>query len=184
MNVARVKLLKKLLFASPVLAAMLLVTSTLEAETVYRTVDEDGNVTYSTTPSSGDSERVDVQETNTIKLHKPKVVNKASSGADEEEKQETGISITSPVNDEVIQGVPMPATVLVSVDYSSQSGALVQLYVNGVAYGEPGPQSQIQVSQLWRGSYTLRAVLVDADGKVLASSETVNLHVKHRFVKR
>lgn len=144
---------------------------------VYKTVDKSGKVTYS---SAGDAttEKIDVRDPNSINL--PYTPHDAPV-----EKQKPfvyeSLVITSPEDKTFISGVELPTSVNVSVAVSPALnvglGHKFKLYSNGAEVGEPSTEGAFTVSDLYRGSYTLRAVIIDNEDNELITSDPVVFNV-------
>ena len=156
---------------------LLLMAAPVSAGSVYKTVDEEGNVSYTDNPpSEGDrAEPVDLPAINTqpaleVKL-KPK----------EQPPKETGykeVSILSPAQDATIPPGQRNVVVQVFLEPALKPSHRVQLLHNGNPHGQPAFATSFTIDELIRGMHTLQAQVVDESDAVVASSQTVTIHVK------
>jgi len=64
------------------------------------------------------------------------------------------------------------------------TGHLVQFFLDGEPQGEPAATTAVTLSDLYRGSRTIQAQVIDDDsGTVIAQSNSVVIHVKRHSVK-
>jgi hypothetical protein len=140
---------------------------------VYKHVDEDGNVTYTDKPPA-ESELIEIREPNTLapppKIDYPKKAPKAAATSYD-------VKITSPAPETVIPRGPGNFSVSASVSPSLQSGAQLQLLLDGVKEGEPQRGSSWALTNVYRGARELSVAVIDARGKELARSEPVTIYV-------
>ncbi len=159
-----------------------IVLGAAETTTVYRYVDQAGVIHFSDSPSPG-SEKLDVRSVETFPAGRPPV---ARPGRQREQRAPSpgklGIHITAPDDDAVLQvrdgsinvGV---ATDLRNSDAGPESFSVI-VYLDGkeAARGD-GSGGGFSLSQVYRGSHTLRAELVRGD-TLQATSPPVTFHVK------
>lgn len=137
---------------------------------IYRYVDEDGKVVFSDQPQPG-AEAVRVERTNTYQAL-PAEPPPASETPAEEAEGYAAISILAPENDSAFwdaSGV-VPVTVQVVPDLAP--GDRLELLMDGNSVAEPSRVTRFSVREVERGTHTLVAQVIDAEGKVLARSDT------------
>lgn len=147
---------------------------------VYRWVDEAGNVVFSDRPRPGAEElkNLDLQSYPAPKLP-------ITSPKSKSEKLPltgyTAIEIASPNNDETIWDNTGSFAVSVRLRPALHSalGHKVVLLLDGNQVMEPGRSTQFQLTNIDRGTHTLRAAIVDRDGKEVASSDATTIYL-HR----
>lgn len=144
---------------------------------VYKTVDEDGNVTFTDNPASGKGkvEEVKLPAVNT----QPAINTKAKKS--EKSASTSGyseVSILSPAQDATIPPGQLNVVVQVFMDPALQPGHLIQLLHNGQPYGEAAYATSFSIDQLIRGEHSVQAQVVDESGNAIASSGTVTFYVK------
>ncbi len=156
---------------------LLLIALPVQAE-IYRSVDENGNVIYSD-QKSPDGELIPTPTDNAVTMPRPET----SAPAEEKEEKPTGnyhsFSITSPENNAVIRNNAGSITVNLSIDppLKVSSGDYIRLYLDGEVLRSKLTSSSTPLSNIARGSHTLRAELSNALGKNLKSA-SVQFHLK------
>lgn len=154
----------------------IMIPSLLQAQ-VYRSVDKDGNVTYSDKPSKGSVE-VEVKELETVKP-----LETAPPIADKKDNKPaavySGIEITSPQDDVSIRENTGNVSVTVSLNPNLKNGHKLVLYLDGEEYAS-GTTTNFQLQNIDRGSHQLRAAVQNAEGRLLISSKSITFHL-HRF---
>ncbi|MDA8108508.1 MAG: hypothetical protein M0015_07755 [Betaproteobacteria bacterium] len=88
------------------------------------------------------------------------------------------ISIVQPADQETIHSNLGDVTVKVQSSGGDPGGS-VRLLVDGTALPKPTSGGVIQLHGIDRGAHTLKAELLDANGKVLAASQPVTFYLWH-----
>lgn len=163
------------------LLTALLISSSAHAATVYKKVDENGNLIFSDTPMD-DAEAIDVPPVPTLKLDttpkQPAPTKKTPKAAKYE-----NVLITNPAQDETFVNNQGSVTIQVQVSPSLKPEHQLELLFNGVKRAGPSADTSFNFSNLDRGSYSAVAQVVDAKGKVIISSPAVSFHIKRSFVR-
>lgn len=160
------------------LYTLLLVSLAANAQ-IYKTVDEQGNVTFSDMPTDrGASERVEVQQTNTTPPP-PMAVPRDQPQSEEEEPEAVTYqpTITSPANETTIPMGPGNFSVSAQVEPPLESGAALQLFMDGNPQGVPQESANWSLTNVFRGAHDLEVAVVDMDGNELARSPAVRVYV-------
>lgn len=166
---------------------LLLLASSLAFAQVYRWVDENGTVHYSDVPQGG-AEEIDIAEPQTFESTVKAAPRPAQRQPTAQEQARQAheydlVQITTPRLDQVFWNVGGNIPVSLNVQPGLQSGDTVRVYLDGKAVEDfPSTGTSHQLSEVWRGSHTLRAEVVDASGQVLAQSEMVVFHVQQTSV--
>ena len=159
--------------------AVLLTTTSAWATTVYKKVDEQGNIIFSDTPMD-DAQTLDVPPVPTIKLDKLRVPQSVER-KDTKEKQGgsyTALTITAPQQDETFWNNAGSVNISVRATPPLQSHHRMQLLLNGEMRAGPSASDSFAFSNLFRGSYEATAQVVDNKGNILISSPPVTFHIK------
>ena len=146
---------------------------------VYKTVDADGNVSYTDSPPSKNAEQVDLPNIIVAPATQPKARIKPKQYADLIPPQ---ISLASPANGSTILGSAETIPVRGSVSRVLNDDEFLQLVVNSRPYGPQTKTASWQVGDLIRGQYTLQFRVVK-EGKTQASSNISTVQV-HRYIAR
>lgn len=158
---------------------LLSLTLSAQAATVYKKVDENGNLIFSDTPME-DSEKLDVQPVPTMKLPK------ARPNALQPKEKPTqfaykSIIITEPQADQHFINNQGRVSVTVQVEPKLHPKHQLQLLFNGVKRAGPSATTTFEFSNLDRGSYSATAQVVDDKGNVITSSPTISFHIQRAF---
>ncbi|MEZ0121710.1 MAG: DUF4124 domain-containing protein [Candidatus Reddybacter sp.] len=167
--------MKKLLTA---FACLALATSSLFASEVYRVVGEDGQVTFTDSPSANaKAETVDMPKTNIAVAPPIPTKTAGESKAMEGEANYTKARISKPSNNTTIPPGQREVQVKLDLVPPLQTGHLVQLYINGRKQGPPSASSTFTVSNLNRGKHSVHADILGADKKRNTKTQTVTFHI-------
>jgi len=153
---------------------------------IYKTVDEDGKVIFTDTPKDKKAEPVDLPEVNTqpaipitIKLSPPK---------DEKKKEERKpgdykITMTAPANETTVTMGQMTLASKVTITPELEDGHKIQFYLDSTKQGKASTATNYTYKDLYRGTHSIHAAIVDKKGKVLKQSEAVTIYVHRPRVK-
>jgi hypothetical protein len=168
--------MRKLASLLSILAAI-----TASAGETWRWKDANGVVHYSDRPVPGAVQinvRVTQKSSTDAPAEQPSFNNSNGQTPPSETVGYTRCVITSPTRDQVIN-VPDAVGVSLELDPALQDGHQVQVFLNGRAYEEwPSGSIYFALSNLYRGTYSLSARVVDAQGKVLCGSQGMTFHVR------
>ncbi|MDZ7829055.1 MAG: DUF4124 domain-containing protein [Halofilum sp. (in: g-proteobacteria)] len=167
------RLLPVLLLLAPLMAA-----AADEGDTIYRSVDEDGNVVYTDKPPSDDAEPVNLDPVTTIPAYRDDNTSPDSRGDGGEQSAPAydGLAITYPTPDEAIRhnGGQVPFELeLQPPGLELAEGHRVEIVVDGSVKGSGRPPT-VTAGTIDRGPHNASARVVDAGGNTLVQSQTVN----------
>jgi hypothetical protein len=165
-----------------ILILLVLVACQANAE-IYKSINADGEVVYSDTPSKG-AETVKMPALPTYTP--PPVPASSYSPAQTEEKKDyyKTFAFISPVNEETVRnnlGILNIEAKLTPV-LQGRLGHRVQFYLNGEPYGEPVGKTSLTISNLDRGEYTLSAAVVDSAGAAQITTDDVVVYMKRHSI--
>lgn len=152
----------------------------LQAQEIWRHVDERGSVHYADRPFA-EAVRAGLPET----FH---WAGRAADARGNEERRPKAagpqegagpeLAIMKPAPEETVRGSggALDVTIIAGREFESASRLVLEL--DGVETGWRGEPPTVTLNEVWRGEHRLRARLLDARGKELASSEEI------RFYKR
>lgn len=150
------------------------ISCALQAQ-VYRSVDEDGNVSFSDEPTD-DSQPVEVKELEIIApLEGPPVQPRKS--ASEPAAAYASLVITSPQDDESIRNNTGEVDVSVSLVPRLKQGHTLMLYMDGQEHSS-GRALTFNLVNVDRGTHQLRVAVVNADGRQEIASPSVTFHLQ------
>lgn len=162
--------------------ALLLFSLGSLAEGVYRTTDAQGNVVFTDAPpaSATPADRVEIGPTNTVRP--PETLSRSVAEDTAEAKSEAmsyTVTITEPANETSFPMGPGNFSVSASVSPALSANESLQLFIDGVPWGDPQRTATWNLTNVFRGQHDLTVGVIDDTGKTLASSEPVRVFV-HR----
>lgn len=194
---------KGLAFAGLVLT--MLVTPLLVHAKIYKTVDEDGNVSYSDTPPADVETRaestIELEINNTYNAEDftpaPTPANNAIKGSQPGDIVSTGdpgtpakptavyqtITITAPAADANLRSNSGNVTLSISLQPGLVPGDQVRFFLDGKPVGTVTGTS-LSLTNIDRGTHTLAAVVLDGAGKPRISSNTSSFSIQRFAPKR
>lgn len=168
---------------SLLILAGLAVALAASAQEIYRWVDKDGVVHFSDQPGADNAVLIKVVEPSSFEPQDAgDDSGNASAGAATEEPQEPefpnvrGLTITSPTADQVFFGGDAAVTASAEVDGMLNPDQTVVFFLNGERREAQDLTADFGV--LPRGSYFLRASVLDRTGKPVVSSAQTTFHVR------
>jgi len=150
----------------------------LEAVTVYKQVDKEGNVTFTDQPAEdAETEQVEIQPINVHSFPKAPPPEPKSQAPEKQFSYKT-LNIVAPKNEDTLRD---PGDILIRAELNPnlRSGHQVRFTDNGEPLNEPSRKLSLQLFNLYRGTHNLQAEVVNRKGEVLISSPVVTLYV-HR----
>jgi hypothetical protein len=147
---------------------------------VYKSVNSAGEVIFSDVPSQG-AERVRLPALSTYKSAPVPALNTGTSQAVGQEVANfyTSFSVGSPQDQSTVWDNEGNVGMTVALEPALQVdiGHKIQFYLDGKPYGKSELSMSASFHGLERGSHTLSASVLDADGNPLISTEPVTLHL-------
>lgn len=162
-----------------ILCAMVIAPVGLEAE-IYKWIDPQGNVIYSDKPRPG-AEEIKIPKAQIYPA--PPMPSASPPPTPYEQQPFTGyqrIEIASPPNDVAVRENAGNVSVTVSLtpDLQTELGHKLVLFVDGPqSFKAEGTSPQFDFTNLDRGTYVLRAAVVDSQGKEIAISKPSTFHL-------
>lgn len=170
------------------IAFLLVMTAGQLSAQVYKTVDEDGNVTYTDQPPRDGSGPIKLRPISVVEAPIYEVRAKASeenAGAEDGKEMSLGylrknykdFAIVAPQQEESIWHPEAPVTVAWNVRYQLQQGMKVTISIDGNEQAVTSEQI-IPVAGLERGEHRVTAVLKDARNRSIATAEPVIFFIR------
>ena len=170
------------------LIMVLLLVPPVYAE-VYRSVDEDGNPVFTDQPTEG-AEKIELKEIQTIDRQPVKLepaegtgptieVDSTEESVPEELAGYTGLSITSPQDNESIRENAGNVTVSVAInpELNQSAGHQLVLIMDGTELMK-STSTTFNTSNLDRGTHNVSVAVIDRDGKEILRSNAVTFHLQ------
>lgn len=163
-----------LLFAGILVAVSIPFTAGAE---IYKSVNEEGNVTFSDKPTPG-AEEIEKKDVPTVPSRMPQADIGGSNDETGEEEKEAGnrydsIAIVSPENDTAIRENSGQVSVSVSVQPALAETHQIALYMDGTEAARSRTPT-FQFSNVDRGTHTLAAAVVGSDGNEIVRSDSIS----------
>jgi hypothetical protein len=162
------------------LSLALCLSSLVSAQTVYRSVDKDGNPVFSDTPTEG-AEEIILKEVPTIKSTSVPITSQPEKSQDTKIITYTALKVTSPSNDEVIRENSGDVNIVVELQPDLMEGHKLTLYLDSKEYSD-STSPVFNLTNVDRGTHQLRVAVRDANGKILLSSTSITFHLQRSSV--
>lgn len=168
--------------------SMAFLAGTVSAQ-VYKTVDEEGNVTYTDTPPGDGSKPIKLAPISVIEAPGYEQPEKAAAdGAEGEEGKEMSLrylrknyadfAIVAPQQEESVWNPESAMTVAWNTRFKLQPGMQVTIYVDGKQQARTTEQIIAVTERLDRGEHRVEAQLTDAKNRKIATAEPVTFFVR------
>ena len=158
----------------PLTVVLLIVGPAIAGAEIYKYVDEDGSTVYSDEPVPG-AETVDPGSLNTYTPDPAttRLTREESSGNPDDGPSYESVAITEPENDSAFWNAAGTVPVNVRVEPGLAGGHRLELLLYGEPVSEPGTATRFSLQEVFRGTHTLTARVVDGEGNtVIASAPT------------
>jgi len=147
---------------------------------VYKSVDPDGNVSFSDEPKSN-AEKIKVRTLPTINIApSPNIPTYESPTKTEEDIAYSELVITSPQEDENIWNQPVIAA-QIKLQPGLKKNHKVSIMLDGVVL--PGKGLSRSMENLNRGTHTLSSQIKDSQGKTIQQAKPIKFHVHKTSAK-
>jgi hypothetical protein len=155
----------------------------------YKSVDAEGNIVYSDTPTPG-AEKLNPPPISTVEgMPKPEKTTEPEAKPGEEGGEEAGkkpptryskFSITSPSNEATIwdNTGALPLALALEPPLDTENGHSVYVYVDGKAVVRKSQSLVQQLSGIDRGAHKVRAEIRDENRKTLKRTQNITVHMK------
>ncbi len=150
--------------------------------TVYKKVKEDGTIIFSDQPFD-DAQKIEVDPVPVMNIAPVKLPETSSEPQQETPSDYKTLAITQPAMDESFVNNGGNVTVNLQIEPPLFPAHKVQLLMNGAVKVSPGTSTSFNFSNLNRGSYTIQAQILDQNGKLIKSSQSITFHVRRSFRK-
>ena len=153
---------------------------------VYKSVDENGNVVYTDTPPEPGATPMELRELSVVPVPEYASKKKAVKSAGLEEGEAPSLdqlrrgyrdfTLTSPEPEQTFAGTGNVATIAWDTRFELQPGMSVVVYIDDQAL-PPTTADVINSPPLDRGEHRVRAELMDAANRTIASTDPVTFFV-------
>ena len=157
------------------------------SQEIYRWVDKDGIVHYSDQPGASNAELINVIEPNGYEGAEaaPEANSQGDDGGSDSGDNSSGparispyqsLSIVSPTPDQVFFGADAVVTVSADLQGTLRPDHQVVFFLNGNR--KPATGLSTELTGLERGTYFLRASILDQNGDPVITSQQITFHVR------
>jgi len=146
------------------------------AEKVYKKVNPDGTVEFTDKPS-GDAKEIPVRKTPSIKIKPAPNLNLNTTAGKKQVFTYDEVVVTAPANDETIRDNTGNISIAGMIRPEVQTGLGHQMrwMMDGKPLEETG--LAFQLANVDRGTHSVQLQVIDKQGEVVASSQSVTFHL-------
>ncbi len=148
---------------------------------IYKYVDADGNVHYSDQEQAG-AEEVDLPAAVTYTPPSTEGVVDKKEPESEKKQGYTGMAIVQPKMNETLRSNNGDVQVAIELKPGLATGDTITIYLDGKAVIKGSGQTSATLTNLDRGSHTLRATVFNKDGIAVISSRSIIFHLQRKAV--
>ncbi|WP_133130579.1 DUF4124 domain-containing protein [Legionella yabuuchiae] len=159
------------------LAVLVLLSLPMQAQ-IYKWTDSSGTVHFTDKPRPG-AEKVDLPAVQTFSSPPIEQASTPEPPQLGDEVKNYKIEIVEPQNQATIRNNQGYISVMLQVTPELKEDDKVQILFDGSPLGEPQANTVFALQDVNRGSHSIAAQLVGADGKVIKTSETITVFM-HR----
>ncbi|WP_027328362.1 DUF4124 domain-containing protein [Marinimicrobium agarilyticum] len=159
----------------------LLASPTL-GQAIYKSVDEDGNVSYSDRPPNGaqPESAETLPPVNTLPEQQPGPAYRNRNGGDDQEQSaiDYELSLASPAPESHVNPGQRDLPIVLNANPGLAAGHAFAFYLDGELLAETR-SNQYVVEEIFRGEHQIRGMIIDENGNMLRETETITIYV-HR----
>ena len=150
---------------------------------IFRTVDAQGNVTYTDQPPAAGakrvkSEQISISTPNTFQDSTPYQGWDPETTEDDNNAASYSLSIVSPSNDQAIRDNSGNIVVRTRITPELAEGDKARLELNGTLTGDPVEGGSIYLTNLPRGTHRMRLIVESGKGRRIAESPESVFHLQ------
>ncbi len=161
------------------LVLMVALPLAVAAKEVYRWKNAEGNWVYSDSPHPG-AQKMELGEPTVIQSHTPTPPPSTSNDNNGGKQQHTAyqsVALASPTDGQNIHSAPGRVPIAVETKPPLQDGDRVQAVVDGSPKGPAQASAAFDIDGVNRGTHKIGARILDAQGKVLVTTDTVTVYM-------
>ncbi|MCD9459308.1 DUF4124 domain-containing protein [Marinibactrum halimedae] len=151
-------------------------TNLIAQPPIYKTVDENGNITYSDNPPDKDSKPYQLPSINSQPAHSTEGFPKAREKTTTQATENYYISIASPADDQAIPPGQLSVSIVGSIEPAPKEALTFELVVDG-SVALTGSSPTFVLSPLLRGTHIASIRAIDKDGNLVTASNNITFHV-------
>ena len=164
-------------FLSALFVLISLTAPQVNAE-IYQSTDSDGNISYSDSSTNPQAKKITPRPSNIVPAQ-PLSPKNNETKKNKSALQRHAIRITSPIDDIVIRDNQGKINIDISIQppLIPENKTQVLIYFDGKVISQ-GQAMSTSMTNVDRGTHTIRAELVSPSGSILAQSNKVTVHLK------
>ncbi|NND68100.1 MAG: DUF4124 domain-containing protein [Halioglobus sp.] len=158
----------------------LLALPALAQTSIYRTVDEDGNVVFTDAPPADNKRSIErIENPHINSMPPPEQVETPDAPASRPDEDAAGftVEITTPSNETTIPNGPGNFSVSARVSPALFGDHSLQLFMDGAPWGDPQRGAVWNLTNVFRGQHDLTVGVLDASGETVSMSDPVRVYV-------
>lgn len=163
------------------LCCLLLAGTTVQADKIYKTEDEQGRTVYTDKPSKAAQEQAELPPVNDMSAPEQRTTVERG-GQDEQQNEEEPVEykvqIAQPANETTLTAGERDLQIQVELSPNLQTGHSLAYYLDNELIQQTR-STQLVVEEIFRGRHTVAVDVVDQQGRILGRSEPVVVFV-HR----
>ena len=172
--------MKKPLFIS-MLLLIALNTSAEEEKKLYKWIDKEGNTHYTDQPQKG-AEEIEMKLAPVTKMLSPNykvpaVENNKSVKTDDVSYE---LGFINPTKDGVVRDNSNSVSLEALVNPPLQSDHTIRFFVDGNLVSAEAGATSVTATEIEFGEHSVNFIVVDSEGKLIQTSETVHFHLLNR----
>ncbi len=170
-------------FLGMFIISILNLTIAQEKKILYKSIDENGKVTYSDKPSVN-SKEIPMSEGQSINMKPPKVVfhssdNDSNTGSNPQANGYVSVSFLQPENDGVIRNNGGVALFVLDVLPQLSEAHHIIFYIDGSLVDASISAMNVTVSNVEYGTHTASFSILDNAGKLVTKSDQLSFNLLH-----
>ena len=155
---------------------LLFFTTLLSAETVYKSVDKNGNIIFTDQPVEG-AEKIEIREAQSVEIPEARSIKLSPPDSVIEKKEYNDISIISPLHDSTIHDNNGSVSIDAELSPDLFTGDKIVFYLDGMQVAE-GESLQHVLNNIDRGSHTINVAVVNSENREIKRSDDVVFHLR------
>jgi len=166
------------------LLVLLMLGGTAHAQKIYKHVLPDGKVVYSDRPPEEEgAEEVELSPLQTYSAPSLPRIEPSDEEEDEEEQRYEEFKVSQPADDQTIRDNGGNVSIRLSVAPGLQGNHTIDILMDGKTLGS-GKSTAITLTNVDRGSHSVRATIKDEEGNVVARTDSITFHLQRAAVGR
>lgn len=158
-------------------------TGVVSAGEIYRYVDEQGRVHYTDEPPAQYERKAEALDLDGVQTYRGARVQTEPRAPRREADQVLGyerVQLLRPSSEQTIRDASHTLTVSVQLvpPLRTKLGHRLQFFLDGQPAGRPTSSTSQTLTEVYRGTHTVQAVVVDASGRQIAQTESRTVYMK------